>query len=435
MALTMRRWIIYGPVAKDGGCVTTVAPPTEGNEALKTTRRSSGRTVTAGLSVLAIAAGAGLTACASSGPGSSNGSGGAGSPVTIGVSAAQTGYLSASADLPFLAGVKSAVTAVNAAGGVGGHPLRLSAVLDEQSEAATGVANVNQLINQDHVDVIMAGSDSTACASAESAVTAAQTPMTCVAPPPAGSPYQFQVAASVPGMVKDEMGYIKSRHITSIALVNVTTVYGEIVGKIIKKLAAAEGIKIAYTTTVSATSTDLTATMQAVKASHPEAVIDSMTGPLHVVEAKGAAAAGLTVPLIQITDTTNVFRQGAQAYQNLYFVTLPPQAYPSVPDGALAAAIKPFWSAYSRQNKSDVDQIAAAAYGWDAVHILAAAMAKAGAFTGPKLRAALAGLTYQGVNSLFKFSASDHTGENAVPDPDSIGHFSGGKLEIVYNAS
>lgn len=403
-----------------------------------TGRSSSRPPVTVRVSALAsLAAVALLAACSSSGSSSPSGSGAASSasPITIGVSAAETGYLSASADIPFLDGLKDAVSAINSAGGVAGRKLVLSAVLDEQSTAATGVANVNQLINQDHVDVIMAGSDSTACASAESAVTAAQTPMTCISPTPTGSAYQFQVAASVPGMVEDEMGYLKSRHISSVALVNDSTVYGQIIGKVIKGLAAADGIKVTYTTTVSATATDLTATMQAVKAAHPGAVVDSITGPEHVVEAKGAAAAGLSVPLIQITDTTNVFQEGAQAYPGLYFVTLPPQAYPSVPETALAAAIKPFWNMYSGTTSGDTAQIAAAAYGWDAVHILAAAMAKSGAFTGPRLQAALQGLTYQGVNSLFKFSATDHSGENSVPDPDSIGHFSGSKLQIVYNAS
>jgi branched-chain amino acid transport system substrate-binding protein len=396
------------------------------------------RLVKAGVPGLALlTAGVALAACSSatsSSPSTTSSSPSA-SPITIGVSAAETGYLSASSDIPFLAGIRYAVSAINAAGGVDGHQLDLSAVLDEQSVAATGVANINQLINQDHVDVIMAGSDSTACASAQSAVTAAQVPMTCISPPPTGSTYQFQVAASVPGMVQDEMGYIKSRHITSIALVSVTTVYGEIIAKIIKGIAAADGIKVVYTTTVSATATDLTATMQAVKAANPGAVVDSMTGPEHVVEAKGATAAGLTVPVIQITDTTNVFQEGAQAYPDLYFVTLPPQAYPSVPNPALAAAIRPFWTMYSSKNGGNTAQIAAAAYGWDAVHILAAAMSKSGAFTGPKLQAALETLTHQGVNSLFKFSPSDHSGENTVANPDSIGHFSGSTLEIVYNAS
>jgi branched-chain amino acid transport system substrate-binding protein len=300
--------------------------------------------------------------------------------------------------------------------------------------AATGVANVNQLINQDHVDVVMSGSDSTACASVESAITTAKVPMTCIAPPPAGSAYQFQVAASVPGMVLDMMGFIKSRHIKSVALVGVTTVYGEIIAKIIKGFAAKNGVKVVFTTTVPPTSTDLTATMQKVKAAHPGAVVDSITGPEHVVEAKGAAAAGLTVPLIQITDTTDVFSAGAQAYPGLYFVTLPPQAYPSIPNTALKSANKKFVDFYQGK-KADMAQVAAAAYGWDAVHILAAAMTRSGAYTGSRLQAALQALTYQGTNSLYKYSASDHSGENAVPNPDSIGHFDGSKLEIVYDAS
>jgi branched-chain amino acid transport system substrate-binding protein len=350
------------------------------------------------------------------------------------VSAAETGYLSASSDIPFLHGIRYAVQSINSAGGVNGHPLKLAAVLDEQSVAATGVANVNQLINEDHVDAIMAGSDSTACASVESAITTAKVPMTCISPPPAGSAYQFQVAASVPGMVLDMMGYIKSRHIKSVALVGVTTVYGQIIAKIIKAFAAKSGIKVVFTTTVPPTSTDLTATMQKVKAANPGAVVDSITGPEHVVEAKGAAAAGLTVPLIQITDTTDVFQSGAQAYPRLYFVTLPPQAYPSIPNQSLATAVKKFWTFYKGKN-ADMAQIAAAAYGWDAVHILAAAMTKSGAFTGARLQAALQALAYQGTNSLYKYSASDHSGEQSVPNPDSIGHFTGNTLHIVYNAS
>lgn len=384
-----------------------------------------------GFIALAVAAGLGITACGSSASGSNSS---ANSPITIGVSAAETGYLSASSDIPFLHGLRYAVQSINSAGGVKGHPLKLAAVLDEQSVASTGVSNVNQLINQDHVDVVMAGSDSTACASVQSAITAAKVPMTCISPPPAGSPYQFQVAASVPGMVLDMMGYIKSRHIKSVALVGVTTVYGEIIAKIIKAFAAKSGIKVVFTTTVPPTSTDLTATMQKVKAAHPGAVVDSITGPEHVVEAKGAAAAGLNVPLIQITDTTDVFQQGAQAYPDLYFVTLPPQAYPSIPNAALKAAVAKFVTFYQGK-KASMAQVAAAAYGWDAVHILAAAMAKSGAYTGAKLQAALEALTYQGTNSLYKYSSSDHSGEQSVPDPDSIGHFDGSKLEIVYNAS
>jgi ABC-type branched-subunit amino acid transport system substrate-binding protein len=372
-----------------------------------------------------------LTGCSARGATGTPTSSSSGPDITIGISAAQTGYLSASSDLPFISGAKSAVAAINAAGGVNHRKLTIASILDSQSVAATGTSNVSQLINQNHVDVLMSGSDSTACAAVESAVAAATTPMTCISPPPAGSAYQFQVAASVPGMVSDMLSYVKGQKISSVALLATTSVYGQIIAKIINGIAAKMGIKVVTTITVPDSPTDLTATMQQVKAAGAGAVVDTITGPGHITEAKGAAAAGLTIPLVQITDTTNTFRSASEAYNKVYFVTLPPQAYPNIPNAALKAANAAFVPQYT----GNKDSIAAAAYGWDAVHILAAAIKKSGAVTGAKLQAALETLTYQGVNSLFTYSASDHSGESTVSNPDSIGHFQNGKLKIVFNAS
>lgn len=391
----------------------------------------SGRCLVAVACVSALA----LAACSSRGGNGGGGGGGGGSTISIGISAAETGYLSASSDIPFIAGAKDAVAAINAAGGVGGKKLDIDKILDEQSVAATGTTNVNQLINQDHVDVLMSGSDSTACASVESAVNRAKVPMTCIAPPPTGSQYQFQVAASVPGMVADMLGYIKSKGIKKVALLSVTTVYGQIIAKIIQGIAAKLGVDVTFMTSVPDSATDLTATMQKVKAAGVGAVVDSITGPEHITEAKGAASAGLTIPLVQITDTTNVFKQAAAAYPNLYFVALPPQAYPHLSNPALLQANKAFVTTYTKAHPGSTSEIAAAAYGWDAVHVIAAAVKKSGAVTGPKLQAAMQSLTYQGVNSLFTYSAADHGGEMTVPNPDSIGHFSSGKLQIVFSAS
>jgi branched-chain amino acid transport system substrate-binding protein len=388
-----------------------------------------GRSASTGLLSIVVAASVGVAACGSA---TSSTDGAGKSPITIGVSAAETGYLSASSDIPFLLGVRYAVQSIDSEGGVKGHPLKLAAVLDEKSVSAVGVANVKQLINQDHADVVMTGADSIACALSESAVDAAKVPTTCISPPPNGSAYEFQVAASVPGMVQAMTTYVKAQHITSVALVGVATVYGELIANMIKTTAAAYGIKVVFTATVPPTSTNLTATMQQVKAAQAGAVVDSLTGPEHVVEAEAATAAGLTVPLIQITDTTNVFQQAARAYPHLYFVMLPPQAYPNIISPSLDAALRKFVTFY-KAKKANMGQIAATAYGWDAVHILAAAMAKSGADTGPALEQALNELTYQGANSQYMYAPWDHSGEMSVANPDSIGHFTpSGKLEIGY---
>src|SRR5258708_12255826 len=76
-------------------------------------------------------------------------------PIEIGMSVALTGYL-ASFDGQLVDGVKLAVKQVNDAGGADGHELRLH-ILDNASNAATGVTVTNQLVNQNNVVVMING--------------------------------------------------------------------------------------------------------------------------------------------------------------------------------------------------------------------------------------------------------------------------------------
>jgi branched-chain amino acid transport system substrate-binding protein len=386
---------------------------------------------------LAVGASVAIAACGSSSSGGSLGSGGSSGsshdPVMIGVSAAQTGYLSASVDLPYISGIKLAVAAINKSGGVNGRKLEIAKLLDEQSTPATGVSNVNALINQDHVNAILAGGDSTACGSVESAVTRAQVPMICVARPPLGSPYQFEVSSSVVKMTQAIVAYVKQQGITKVAFLSADNDYGQIIGKVIDGAAASQGIHVVLSTTVSASATDLTATMQKVAAAHPGAVLDSLAGPDHVLEAKGAAAAGLKVPLIEMSDTLSTFKQATAAYPDLAFLAQAPQVYPDVADPALKTATGQFIAQYTASG-GNLSGVAGAAYGWDAVHILAAAIQKAGSTSGSKVQSALQALTYQGAVANYEFSGKDHSGQLSGPNPNVIAQYKGGKLVVISKA-
>jgi len=70
----------------------------------------------------------------------------AGSPITIGYVIGQTGAAS-SFDVPTLQGAKVAISAVNAAGGVAGHPLKLITI-DTQSKFTNGTAAAQQAIEK-----------------------------------------------------------------------------------------------------------------------------------------------------------------------------------------------------------------------------------------------------------------------------------------------
>ena len=79
-------------------------------------------------------------------------------PIEIGMSVALTGYL-ASFDGQLVDGVKLAVKQVNESGGADGHELRLH-ILDNASNAATGVTVTNQLVNQYNAAIMINGASS-----------------------------------------------------------------------------------------------------------------------------------------------------------------------------------------------------------------------------------------------------------------------------------
>jgi branched-chain amino acid transport system substrate-binding protein len=396
---------------------------------------SAARPLTAVLvaaALVAVIAGCGSGGSGSSGGSdSSAGSSGSGEEVKIGVVAGLTGYLSASSDVPFVEGVEQAAKTIDEEGGAAGHQINLS-VVDDASNAGTGVTAANKLVAQEGVGVLMGGSLSAQCSGVSPVAVAHQIPMTCIAPPPeTGDEYTFQVAAGLFPMVADEAGFAAGKlHAKRIAFLYSQTPYGQAAASVLEALAPKFGLEVISSQGVDPNSSDLSPLMAQVKGEGPEAVLDFLTGPVHIVEAKGAATAQLGVPLVQATDVTSVFKQSAAAYEDLYFVALPPQAYPSIPNADLKAANAKFSKAFS----GNVDAIAQAAYGWDAVHIIAAAVEKSGAVTGPELREALEQLTYQGTLSLFEYSAEDHSGEEKVPNPNSIGQISGGKVKIVFDA-
>ena len=79
-------------------------------------------------------------------------------PIEVGTVAALSGYL-ANYDGEFLNGLKLAVKVLNENGGADGHMINLH-ILDNGSNATTGVTVTNQLINQYNVTVMLNGASS-----------------------------------------------------------------------------------------------------------------------------------------------------------------------------------------------------------------------------------------------------------------------------------
>jgi len=352
-------------------------------------------------------------------------------PIEIGMAVALTGYL-ASFDGQLVDGVKLRADSVNAAGGIDGHKLDIH-ILDDASNATTGVTVTNQLLNQFNVSVMINGLSSAQNAAIEPILERAKVPQLdgSVLPPNPKWAFDINLLDERPDAL--EVDYAAEKlHAKIIALVYSQTPYGQNAAKFMRARAEKLGMRVVYSQAVEPSVTDMSAQMAALKAASPDVVIDKLTGSTHIVEGKAAATVGLRVPLILDPDDLPTIQKTVEAYPNSVFVATPPMAYPHIADPATKEACAAFIATYQKTGRS-MAAITGTTVGWDGVRILAKAIESAGTTGGDKLRDALEQTTVQGCNSLYKYSAADHYGQNEVPNEVQIARMNGGDVEIVYN--
>ncbi len=377
---------------------------------------------------LALAGAMVLAGCGTTGGGTAGAS--SKPPIKIGVAVGETGYLS-SKDIPFSEGAQLAVQAINKAGGVDGHLLKLY-VVNMDSSATTGVTATNQLLTQDGVDVMLAGSVSAATAAEAPLVTNHQVPMIAASVLPTDSQWIFSTLQPASKGDDAALGFVKSvLHVTSIGVVYSETPYGQESNALMATLGKTFGINVVASEGVPTNATDITPALQKIKASGAKAIIDVLSGPIHVVEAKDAASLGLNLPIVMSQDVTKTIKEASAAYPDTYFVTLPPQIYPHESNAAMKAALAKFIPYYKKAYGS-APGLAYAARGWDSIQILAKAVRASGAITGTKLDNALANVSYTGTVSEYAYTPTDHTGQKSVPNPMDVAQFQGSQINVVY---
>jgi branched-chain amino acid transport system substrate-binding protein len=352
----------------------------------------------------------------------------AGDPIEIGMAVALTGSL-ASADGEYVTGVKLGVERANAAGGIDGHKLELH-ILDNASNATTAVTVTNQLFNQFNVAVMMNGASSAASVAIHPIAQRNKVPFFTISQLPPQPVWAFIAINAYQKVLELQLQFAKQQlHATKVAFLYSQTPYGQNGAKLLAKRGPELGFTVVYSEGAEGSSTDLTPQMAKIRDAQPDVVIDFLTGPVHIVEAKAAATVGLHIPLITGNDDTIVTTQAEAAYPNSYFVTAPVQAYPDIPDPELKAAVGRFLDAFKAAGL-DPANVWGAGCGWDAVNILTKAVTASHATGGEALRAAIEKTEFIGATTRYKFSAADHTGQDAVPNSLQIGQYQGKTLKI-----
>lgn len=350
----------------------------------------------------------------------------------IGLAVGKTGYLAA-VDTPFGNGVTLAADYLNKNGGVNGKKIEVT-TLDMQSNAAKAVPVTNQLINQYKVGVLIGGSTSAATAADAPIIGPRKVPMIAASVLPPDTNWVFSTLQPVAKTNAIDLAFAKSLHATKVAVLYSQTPYGQSAASAMGDAAKAEGLIVVASEAVEVNATDLTPQLSKAKAAGAQAIIDVLSGPVHIVEAKGAATLNLNIPLIMGTDEVATFEPASQAYPQCYITAIAPQVYPKNNDAGIRAANEKFLPIYQAAYNNQPG-IASAARGWDSMMILAEAVKASGAVTGDKLREALENVSYTGTMSTYTFSPKDLTGQVGTPNPLGIVRENGGKLEVVYTPS
>jgi branched-chain amino acid transport system substrate-binding protein len=330
-------------------------------------------------------------------------------PIEVGTVAALSGYL-ANYDGEFLNGLKLAVKALNENGGADGHMINLH-ILDNGSNATTGVTVTNQLINQYNVTVLLNGASSATSLAIHPIAADAKVPFVTLSQLPPEHKWAFLSTTAFSRVMDLELKFttqfLKAK---KIGIIFNQTPAAQGATKQLTELAPKWGLEVVATQGVEVTATEFTPQMAAFKDAQPDAILDFMTGPAHILEAKAAATVGLKGALVMGLDDTTTFRQASSAYANSYLSAIPSQVYPDVADPAQKAAVGAFLEQH-KKGGLDPAGVQAAGSGWDAAYMLAEAVKKSGATGGEDLRGAFETLDYQGAVTHWRFTADDHTGQ------------------------
>ena len=349
--------------------------------------------------------------------------------VEVGSIAALSGYL-ASYDGNFLDGLKLAVKLINSEKAVGARTLDLH-IMDGASNATTGVTATNQLLNQFGVAILLNGASSATSVGIYPIVADASVPFITLSQLPPNHKWAFLSTTDFSRVMQLEIEFT-TVHLKAkkIGIIYNLTPAAQKATQTLTELAPKSGLQVVTTQGVDVNATDFTPQMAAFKDAQVDAVLDFMTGPAHILEAKAAATVGLKATLVMGLDDTATFRQASAAYAESYISAIPVQVYPDIADPAQKAAVGSFLDAYKKAGLNPAG-VQAAASGWDAAHMLAAVVQKSGAVSGEALRGAMENLDYQGAVTRWQFTPDDHTGQ-ARSEALQMAKFVDGAMKVMF---
>ena len=308
---------------------------------------------------------------------------------------------------PELSAVKVGVTDVNSKGGVCGKQVRLAATADDQGQANLSVAGLRKLVQQSGLKIII-GPGITPPTRADAPVAQALKVLfigeTAQRDPWEGRSYVFSSVTPQDIYAPLMVSYMAKKlgpgkHKVGILYANVP--YAQFGYTLLKSEIAKRGWQLVSSDNWDVTKFDFTSQAQKIASANPQGLFFwGAATPADAQILKQVRNAGYKGSAIGDVAYTLPFIPSVAGKASATIVA-PSQLNIVNP----SAATKKFLVAYQKATKNQATFLAGQAY--DVVHIIAAAVKRAGCSDDPtKLSKAMLGLLYKGVNGVYHYSAN-----------------------------
>jgi branched-chain amino acid transport system substrate-binding protein len=305
---------------------------------------------------------------------------------------------------------------LNAAGGIGGHPVKLM-VYDDTGKPEQAVRACQDLLaNKDVVAIIgptLTGPSlaiATMCNGAKMPLISCAASVKIVQPVKA---YVFKTAQTDSLAVAKLIDYLKKSRIRTVGFINDSNAFGASGREQWQKLSGPAGIKTVDVESFNSADTDMTAQLTKIRAARPQAVICWGTNPGPAIVAKNMRTLGMKQPLLMSHGISNMefIRLAGRAAEGVVFPSGKIIVASQIPAGDPQ---KKVLLGYSAQYQKAYGKPAShfGGHAWDAFQLVVDAVKKVGP-NHARIRDNIEGRkNFVGIDGVFNLSRTDHNGLN-----------------------
>ena len=306
---------------------------------------------------------------------------------------------------------------INSSGGINGHPLELIVYDDESDDTKCNLA-MKKLISRDEVPVVIGPSTSGTSLAIVNVAENSQVPLiSCAASKKIVMPVEkrhwvFKVAGSDIHVSQRIFAHMKSKGISKVAIMSVTTGFGASGREELLAFAGDFGITIVADERYGPKDSDLTAQLTKIRGTDAQAIVNWSIGPTQILAVKNWRALGMdNLPLYQshgFGSRKNIELCGKDAEG-----VLCPLAKVNIgrllpDDDVQKATVMKYTDAYEKKYHEPISSFGG--HAWDALYVAVKALEAVGPDRA-KIRDYVENLTgFVGQHGVFNFSPADHNG-------------------------